>query len=69
MCLPRLSWVGASGRPAQLDYSLSQTGSKLQDFIERNYQNPVPEDQAETFDVQLALEDELQVPFVRTLCI
>ena len=65
--LPRLSWVDASGRPAQPDYSLSQTGSKLQDFIEWNYQNPVPEDQPETLDVQLALEDELQVPFENAL--
>ena len=65
--LPRLSWVDASGRPAQPDYSLSQTGSKLQDFIEWNYQNPVPEDQAETLDVQLALEDDLHVPFENAL--
>ena len=65
--LPRLSWVDASGRPAKPDYSLSQTGSKLQDFIEWGYQNPVSDDQAETLDVQLALEDELQVPFENAL--
>lgn len=63
---PRLSWIQDDGKVVlEPDFSLSTTGSKLQDFIEWSFKNP--RDSEEPYDIEGELEEELELPLKNSL--